>query len=48
MEKADEVILTVQQINEAIERGYKEHNKNINLNRCELENEYCHKICQLL
>jgi hypothetical protein len=26
MEKADEVILTVQEINEAIERGIKEHN----------------------
>ncbi len=26
MEKADEVLLTVQEINEAIERGIKEHN----------------------
>ena len=26
MEKADEVLLTVQEINEAIERGMKEHN----------------------
>lgn len=26
MEKADEVILTVQEIKEAIERGIKEHN----------------------
>ena len=26
MEKADEVILTVQEIKEAIERGMKEHN----------------------